>query len=334
MMERRASPRRQKSVRGGRAGTPGAPSKDEKPLRGVHRRHATIPLASWTGLRIHCFFTSCASSHLDDPGAAQFASPAFSPAFRPGHHFHFAFLVVAGGAFVESAARGFGYRMAHSNRRTDSGHALPSPHRSVFFHHARSALVCVGMVVRHPARNSAPGWRTERSGLVVWLVGGCDFRAAIFATAATRDRPAAGDRADAAGGGRFDDSSVRASAHCELVFFSALVCCAGKMGTLGARKPAAMDSLVLSRLDVALGESAWRMALWYCAAGNLRPCRIRRKCSRAGGVCRDSHRASGSCHGCGLDGLGGGDARESVWLAAARAHLSLSERSLPDEPDR
>src|ERR1700674_597534 len=275
MMERRASPRRQKSVRGGRAGTPGAPSKDEKPLRGVHRRHATIPLASWTGLRIHCFFTSCASSHLDDPGAAQFASPAFSPALRPGHHFHFSFLVVAGGAFVESSAGGSGYRMAYPNRRTDSVDALPSSHRSVFFHHARSALVRVGMAVRHSARNSAPGLRTERSGLVVRLVGGCDFCAAAFAVAATRDRSAAGDCADAAGDGRFDDSSLRAPAHSELAFFSALVCCAGALGTrgtlgtLGARKAAAMDTLVFSRLDVALGEPAWRMALWYSAAGNL-----------------------------------------------------------------
>src|ERR1700674_5575611 len=231
MMERRASPRRQKSVRGGRAGTPGAPSKDEKLLRGVHRRHGSIPLASWTGLRIHCFFTSCASSHLDDPGAAQFASPAFSPALRPGHHFHFSFLVVAGGAFVESSAGGSGYRMAYPNRRTDSVDALPSSHRSVLFHHAGSALVCVGMAVRNTARDSALGLWTERSGLVVRLAGGCDFRAPAFATAAARDRSAAGNRADAAGGGRFDDSSVRASAHCELAFFSALVCCAGTMGT-------------------------------------------------------------------------------------------------------
>src|ERR1700704_6329376 len=141
----------------------------EAHFRGMHRRHGTIPLASSTGLRIHCFFTSCASSHLDDLGAAQFASPAFSPALRPGYHFHFSFLVAAGGAFVESTAGGSGYWMAYPNRRADSGDALASPHRSVFFHHARSALVCVGVVVRHPAWNSAPGLRTERSGLVVRL---------------------------------------------------------------------------------------------------------------------------------------------------------------------
>src|ERR1700732_4808001 len=118
-------------------------------------------------------------------------------------------------------------------------------------------------------------------GVVVRLVVGCDFPVAAFAIAATRDRSAAGDRADAAGDGRFDDSSVCAPAHCELAFFSALVCCAGTMGTLGARKAAAMDALVLSRLDVALGKSARRMALWNSAARNLHFCGIRRVCSRA-----------------------------------------------------
>src|SRR5882762_11559071 len=233
MMERRASPPGQRNVRGGRAGTPGASSKDEKLIKGMHRRHRTIPLASSRGLRIHCFFTSCASLHLDDHGAAQFASPAFPSAFGPGHHFHFSFLVVAGGAFVESAAGGSGYRMAHPNRRADSGDALPSPHRSVFFHHARSALVCMGVAVRHPARNSAPGLRTEWSSLVVRLIRGRDFRAAALTTAKARNRSAAGNRADVAGGGHFDDSSVRAPAHCELAFLSALVRCAGKMGSTG-----------------------------------------------------------------------------------------------------
>src|SRR6202158_4330254 len=141
-----------------------------------------------------------ASSYLDDPGAAHFVSPAFYLAFRPRHHFHFSFLVSAGGPFVESAAGGFGYRVAYPNRRADSGDALPSPHRSVFFHHARAALVGVGMVVRHPARDSASGWRAGRSGLVVRFAGGCDFRPATFATAEARHRAAAGDRAEAAGG--------------------------------------------------------------------------------------------------------------------------------------
>src|ERR1700687_6292369 len=214
-----------------------------------------------------------ASSYLDDPGAAHFVSPAFYLAFRPRHHFHFSFLVAAGGPFVESAAGGCGYRVAYPNRRADSSDALPSPHRSVFFHHARSALVCLGVVVRHTARDSAPGLRTERSGLVVRRAGRCDFRAAAFATAAARDRAAAGNRAHAAGGGRCDDSSVRAPAHCELAFFSALGWCAGKLGAMGtmrSRQLAAVDSLVLSRLDVALGESAWRMALRHGAACNLR----------------------------------------------------------------
>ena len=123
--------------------------------------------------------------------------------------------------------------MAYPHRRADSGDALASSHRPVFFHHARSALVCLGMVVRHTARDSAPRLRTEWSGLAVRSAGGRDFRDAAFAIAAARDRPAAGDRADAAGGGGLDDSSLRAPAHCELAFFSALVCCAGKMGALG-----------------------------------------------------------------------------------------------------
>ena len=69
----------------------------------------------------------------------------------------------------------------------------------------------------------------------------------------------------------------------------------------GARKPATMDSLVLSRHDVAVGEPAWRMAFRLGAARRsiLSPHswkRLRRpRC-----VCRDSRRASGSCHGCGL----------------------------------
>src|SRR5437660_4873038 len=157
--------------------------------------------------------------HLDALRPAQFASSAFSSAFRPRYHLHFSFLVVAGRAFVESAAGRPGHWMAHSNRRADSGDALPTPHRSVFFHYARSALVCLGMVVRHTALNSAPGLRTERGGLVVRPIGGCDFRAAAFAIAATWNWSAAGDCADAAGGGCFGDSSVRASAHCELAFF-------------------------------------------------------------------------------------------------------------------
>src|SRR5208337_2192875 len=94
--------------------------------------------------------------------------------------------------------------------------------------------------------------------------------------------------------------------------------------TMRAPKPAAMDSLVLSRLDVALGKSAWRMALRHGAARNLHPRCIRGEFARAGCVGRDPRRASGSRHGCGLGGLGGGDARESVWLEAARAYLSLS----------
>ena len=169
--------------------------------------------------------------------AAQFASSAFSAAFGPRHHFHFSFLVGAGGAVIESAAGGFGYRMAHPNRRADSGDAHDSSHRSVFFHHAGSAVVCLGMVVRPGARDPPPGLRTERSGLVVRSAGRRDFRTAAFATAGARHRPAIGSSADAGGGGRFDDSSLRASAYCELALFAALVCGSGSLGRLGARQP-------------------------------------------------------------------------------------------------
>src|SRR5208282_1211271 len=108
------------------------------------------------------------------------------------HYFHFSFLVAAGGAFVESAAGRSRYRMAYPDRRADSGGALPSPHRSVFFHHARSALVCLGVVVRPAARGFASRLRPERSGLVVRLAGRWDFCAPALAIVAARDRPAAG----------------------------------------------------------------------------------------------------------------------------------------------
>src|SRR5271157_5421946 len=57
-----------------------APSEAEGEVEGSKpsaARPHTIPLASSTNLRIHCFFT-LSSSHLNGPGAAQFASPAFS----------------------------------------------------------------------------------------------------------------------------------------------------------------------------------------------------------------------------------------------------------------
>src|SRR5260370_6069303 len=168
----------------------------------------------------------CASQHFDDRSAAQFVSPAFSSAFGPRHHFHFSFLVGAGWAFVESAAGGPRYRMAHPNRRADSGDSLSSAYRSAFFHHAGPALVCLGVAVRHTTRDSAPGMRTERSGLAVLPAGSGDLRAAAFAIDEARDGSAAGGLADAAGGGRRDYSFVCAPAHCYLAFFSALVCCA------------------------------------------------------------------------------------------------------------
>src|SRR6266478_4395767 len=87
--------------------------------------------------------------HLDAVRPTQFASSAFSSAFGSRHHFHFSFLVAAGGASIESAAGGCGYWMAYPNRRADSGYALSPPHRPVFFYYARPTLVCLGVVVRH-----------------------------------------------------------------------------------------------------------------------------------------------------------------------------------------
>src|SRR5580658_4412152 len=95
-----------------------------------------------------------------------------------------------------------------------------------------------------------------------------------------------------------------------------------------------MDPVVLSRLNVALGQPAWRMALWISAAWNLRARCVCRERAEERRVCCDSRLASGSGHDLGFRGLGGGYAGESVRLAAACAHLSLSGRSLPDEPYR
>src|SRR5260370_39594631 len=116
--------------------------------------------------------------------------------------------------------------MAHTNRRADSGDALSSAHRSVFFNHARATLVCLGVAVRHTTRDSAPGMRTERSGLAVLPAGSGDLRAAAFAIDEARDGSAAGGLAGAAGGGWRCCSFICAAAHWLLRFFAALVLCA------------------------------------------------------------------------------------------------------------
>src|ERR1017187_3866814 len=148
--------------------------------------------------------------------------------------------------------------MAHSNRRADSGDTDSSPHRSLFFHHARPALVCVGVAVRPAARDPPQRLWAQRGGLAMRLARGWDSSPAAFATAAARDRPAAGNRTDAVGGGCGRNSFVCAPAHRELALLVAVVRRAGRMGRR-AGTAAALDSLVLSRLDAALGEPAWRM---------------------------------------------------------------------------
>ena len=67
----------------------------------------------------------------------------------------------------------------------------------------------------------------------------------------------------------------------------------GSVGRKRARKPAAMVALVLSGLDVALGESAWRMAFRISAARDLHLGCIRRGFARtdAFAAIRAWHRA-------------------------------------------
>jgi hypothetical protein len=136
------------------------------------------------------------------------------------------------------------------------------------------------------ARNSAPGLRAERSGVAVRLAGGCDFRLAAFATAASAG-PACCLAivlmllAEAAA-----MIHLYARPHIVSWLFSLLWFVAlerwerwehdGATPRRSIAKNAAMDPLVLSRLDVALGEPAWRMAVRNSAAWNL--CfRIRRE---------------------------------------------------------
>src|ERR1700675_85393 len=130
-------------------------------------------------------------------------------------------------------------------------------------------MVRMGMVVRHPASDSAPRVRSERSCMVVCLAGGCNLHVAPVTVAEARRRAGAERGPNAVGGGRRDDSSLRAAAYRELAFLSALVRRARAMGIFRVWNPAAMDTLVLSGVDVALGQPAWRMALWYGAARNL-----------------------------------------------------------------
>src|SRR5208282_3587435 len=130
-----------------------------------------------------------------------------------GHRFHFSLLVAAGRPPIESAAGGRRYRMAHTERAANSGDAFASPQRSVFFHHAGSTMVCLGVALRIGAGNSVSGLRVEWSGVALRLGGGCVLCTAAWAIATAWNRSAAGNRADAAGGRRGDGSSVRPAPH-------------------------------------------------------------------------------------------------------------------------
>src|ERR1700691_1757989 len=163
------------------------------------------------------------------------------------------------------------------------------------------------------------------------------FHAAARATTVARHRSAAGDCAHAARRIGRDHPYVCPSARCELAFLLALVCRAGTMGVSESMRgwtTAAMDSLVFPRLDVALGKPAWRMAIWHGTTRTLYLCGVRRERAHEGSVCRDRHWTARSSNAPGLVGLGDSYAGESIRLAAARAHLSVSEQWLPDEPYR
>jgi hypothetical protein len=153
-----------------------------------------------------------------------------------------------------------------------------------------------------------------------------------------RHRPAAGRRADAAGGGRCDDSSLRPPAHCQLAVFSALVCGAGAMGSLGlqSEQRACRDGfLVLSRPRCCCGSTCMAdgSLAWRCWGSTLFAAFVE-SVRRPGCLCQNSRRSSGSGHGRGLDGFGGGDARESVWLALApHIYRYLSDRYLMNRID-
>src|ERR1700733_5519008 len=116
----------------------------------------------------------------------------------------------------------------------------------------------------------------------------------------------------------------------ESASFSALVRHGRALGRLELaprRKPAALDSLVLSRVNAALGQPAWRMAFRHGPAHHLylrRICRIRRR-TKERSLRRNSRFASRSGHVRRLDNLYGRDPRQSFRLAPARPHLPLSD---------
>src|ERR1700678_3158433 len=169
---------------------------------------------------------------------------------------------------------------------------------------------------------------TERSRLAVRVSGSLDFHAPAFATVKAWLRPAAGNLADVVGRGSRGDSSVCPSAHCELAFFSPLVCGAGpmaRMGTWPARKSATMDSLVFPRLDITVGESARGMALRHSPVRDLCLRRVGRQFASAGCLCCSSRLRSGPRHVYGFVCVCRGNAREPLWLASARPHRSLSQ---------
>src|SRR5580692_2096094 len=188
------------------------------------------------------------------------------------------------------------------------------------------------MVVRHPAGSPRPRLRIEWSRVAVRFAGGLDLHVSALRTHTAWYRSAARHRPHAPCGSRGDDSSLRPSAYRELALFVALVCRARAMGTFRKQPSAPLGPMVLPRLDVAVGQPAWRLAVRISSARDLLHRGVYRQHARAGCVGRDSSRPPSPRHGDGLAGFSRGNAGKSLLLAAAPAYLSLSQRSLPDEP--
>src|SRR5215470_11171030 len=97
--------------------------------------------------------------------------------------------------------------------------------------------------------------------------GGVEHDNSVARAARRRHRATARDCADAARPGRGRDSSLRATAHRQLVVLPALVYGIGPMGTI--RTGGAL-ALAVSVVHAAVGERARRVDLRTCVSGDIR----------------------------------------------------------------
>src|SRR5438445_11138361 len=109
--------------------------------------------------------------------------------------------------------------MAHPYGRADSGYALRPASGLVFFHHARTALVRVGVALRHAAGSCAWLDGAERSGVAGGSADVDCVRRLVLADARARNWSADGSAAVAAGAGRVQHSCVCAGASREFVVY-------------------------------------------------------------------------------------------------------------------